>query len=42
VAGNILTPDGTMLTFVHPVIREAVLGTLQPGQRVALHAAAAR
>ncbi|MEA2142093.1 MAG: hypothetical protein QOI64_523, partial [Solirubrobacteraceae bacterium] len=41
VAGHVLAGDGDELRFVHPVIREAVLAELGPGQRAALHAAAA-
>ena len=42
VAGHVLADGGDELCFVHPVVREAVLAELGPGQRAALHAAAAR
>jgi DNA-binding CsgD family transcriptional regulator len=46
VVGHVLTDRrsgaaGGQLRFVHPVVREAVLGELGPGERAALHAAAA-
>jgi len=42
VTGNVLTARGEQLAFVHPVVREAVLAQLAPGERAALHAKAAR
>lgn len=42
VVGDVLAAAGVVLTFVHPVIREAVLGSLRPGRRMAMHAAAAQ
>ena len=41
VAGHVLRGSGDELRFVHPVVREAVLAELGPGERGALHAAAA-
>ncbi len=41
VAGHVLDGGGDELCFVHPVVREAVLAELGPGERAALHAAAA-
>ena len=41
VAAHILGP-GVPLAFRHPIVRQAVLDDLGPGQRAALHAAAAR
>ena len=41
VAGHVLADAGDELRFVHPVVREAVLAELGPGERGALHAAAA-
>jgi predicted ATPase len=41
VAGHVLADSGDELCFVHPVVREAVLAELGPGERAALHAAAA-
>ena len=41
VAGHVLAGGGDDLRFVHPVVREAVLAELGPGERAALHAAAA-
>ena len=41
VAGHVLADAGEDLRFVHPVVREAVLAELGPGERAALHAAAA-
>ena len=41
VAGHVLAGGGDELRFVHPVVREAVLAELGPGERAALHAAAA-
>ncbi len=42
VVGHVLKTVDRKLAFVHPVIREAVLGQLRPGERTSLHAAAAR
>ena len=41
VDGHVLAGGGDELRFVHPVVREAVLAELGPGERAALHAAAA-
>ena len=41
VAGHVLADSAGELCFVHPVVREAVLAELGPGERAALHAAAA-
>ena len=41
VAGHVLAGSDDELCFVHPVVREAVLAELGPGERAALHAAAA-
>ena len=41
VAGHVLAGAGEELRFVHPVVRESVLAELGPGERAALHAAAA-
>ena len=43
VVGHVLAGGGPgdQLEFVHPVVREAVLAELGPGERAALHAAAA-
>ncbi len=41
VAGHVLDGGGGELCFTHPVVREAVLAELGPGERAALHAAAA-
>ena len=38
VAGHVLIEQRGRITFVHPVVREAVLGQLGPGERAALHA----
>jgi DNA-binding CsgD family transcriptional regulator/predicted negative regulator of RcsB-dependent stress response len=40
-AVEILSP-GRPLTFVHPVVREAIYGDLPPAERAAMHASAAR
>ncbi|HEY8581563.1 MAG TPA: LuxR C-terminal-related transcriptional regulator, partial [Capillimicrobium sp.] len=40
-ANHVMRPAATALEFVHPVIREAVLGELRPARRAALHGAAA-
>lgn len=42
VVGHVLRAGEQELDFVHPVVREAVLGQLRPGERSSLHAAAAR
>lgn len=42
VTGNVLAAGEAQLVFVHPVIREAVLSQLGPGERASLHARAAR
>ncbi len=39
---HVVEAAATELEFVHPVIREAILGELPPARRGALHAAAAR
>lgn len=41
VAGHILLDDQHQLIFVHPAVREAVLGQIGPGERASLHARAA-
>jgi DNA-binding CsgD family transcriptional regulator len=40
-AAHVLTADAEHLTFVHPVIREAVLADVPPGELAALHGRAA-
>jgi tetratricopeptide (TPR) repeat protein len=42
VAGGVLQDAAGQLTFVHPVIREAIVQEMQPGERGQLHAEAAR
>ena len=42
VTGNVLDNDPRDPAFVHPVVREAVLGALLAGERAGLHARAAR
>ena len=39
---HVVEADGVELAYVHPVVREAVLGELAPARRAALHAAVAR
>ncbi|MDO9356395.1 MAG: AAA family ATPase, partial [Solirubrobacteraceae bacterium] len=41
-AAHVLTDDVLALAFIHPVVREAVLAGLRPGERATLHGAAAR
>lgn len=41
VAGHVLTADQQQLAFLHPVVREAILKRIGPGERASLHAKAA-